>query len=92
MELKAVKALEDVHFAQVRSYLKATGLHVGLLMNFCASYAGSKTNRAVTGEGRNHESTREGKREERTQGLAEPWVRLAELRGNDMANSLEMDE
>lgn len=34
VELKAVKSLEDVHFAQVRSYLKATGLHVGLLLNF----------------------------------------------------------
>jgi GxxExxY protein len=34
VELKAIKALEDLHFAQVRSYLKATGLHVGLLMNF----------------------------------------------------------
>ena len=34
VELKAIKALEDIHFAQVRSYLKATGLHVGLLMNF----------------------------------------------------------
>src|SRR5689334_38649 len=36
VELKAIKALEDIHFAQVRSYLKATGLHVGLLMNFNA--------------------------------------------------------
>jgi len=36
VELKAIKALEDVHFAQVRSYLKATGLHVGLLLNFNA--------------------------------------------------------
>jgi GxxExxY protein len=36
VELKAVKALEDLHFAQLRSYLKATGLHVGLLMNFNA--------------------------------------------------------
>jgi GxxExxY protein len=36
VELKAVKALEDIHFAQVRSYLKATGLRVGLLMNFNA--------------------------------------------------------
>jgi GxxExxY protein len=34
VELKAVKALEDIHFAQVRSYLKATKLRVGLLMNF----------------------------------------------------------
>ena len=36
VELKAIKALEDVHYAQVKSYLKATGLHVGLLMNFNA--------------------------------------------------------
>jgi GxxExxY protein len=34
VELKAIKVLEDIHFAQVKSYLKATGLHVGLLMNF----------------------------------------------------------
>ena len=37
VELKAVKALEDVHYAQVKSYLKATGLHVGLLLNFNAA-------------------------------------------------------
>jgi GxxExxY protein len=37
VELKAVKAFEDIHFAQVRSYLKATGLHVGLLLNFNAT-------------------------------------------------------
>ncbi len=36
VELKAIKALEDIHFAQVRSHLKATGLHVGLLLNFNA--------------------------------------------------------
>jgi len=34
VELKAVKELTDVHFAQLRSYLKATGLKVGLLFNF----------------------------------------------------------
>jgi GxxExxY protein len=34
VELKAIKALEDIHFAQVKSYLKATGMHVGLLINF----------------------------------------------------------
>jgi GxxExxY protein len=34
VELKAVKDLNDVHFAQLRSYLKATGLKVGLLLNF----------------------------------------------------------
>lgn len=36
MELKAIKAFEDVHFAQLRSYLKATALRVGLLINFNA--------------------------------------------------------
>jgi GxxExxY protein len=34
VELKAVRALEDIHFAQVKSYLKATSLHIGLLLNF----------------------------------------------------------
>lgn len=37
VELKAVKSLEDIHFAQLRSYLKATGLKIGLLMNFNAT-------------------------------------------------------
>jgi GxxExxY protein len=32
--LKAVKAFEDIFFVKLKSYLKATGLHVGLLMNF----------------------------------------------------------
>ena len=36
VELKAVKALDDIHYAQVKSYLKATGLHIGLLLNFNA--------------------------------------------------------
>ena len=36
VELKAVKALEDIHFAQVKSYLKATGARTGLLLNFNA--------------------------------------------------------
>lgn len=36
VELKAVKALDEIHFAQVRSYLKATGHRVGLLLNFNA--------------------------------------------------------
>jgi len=34
VELKAHKELEDIHFAQVRSYLKATGLRLGLVLNF----------------------------------------------------------
>lgn len=34
IELKAVKAFEDIHYAQLRSYLKATDMKVGLLLNF----------------------------------------------------------
>jgi GxxExxY protein len=37
VELKAIKAFEDIHFAQVKSYLKATRLPVGLLFNFNAT-------------------------------------------------------
>jgi len=34
LELKAVKAFEEIHYAQLRSYLRATGAKVGLLLNF----------------------------------------------------------
>ncbi len=34
LEIKAVKALCDEHRAQVHNYLKATGMRLGLLVNF----------------------------------------------------------
>ena len=34
VELKAVKNIEDIHFAIVKSYLKASGKEHGLLINF----------------------------------------------------------
>lgn len=34
IELKTVEAIKDIHRAQVISYLKATRLRLGLLMNF----------------------------------------------------------
>ena len=37
VELKAIAALEDIHFAIVRSYLKAAGLADALLLNFAAT-------------------------------------------------------
>jgi len=37
VELKAISALEDIHFAIGRSYLKATNLEDGLLVNFATS-------------------------------------------------------
>jgi GxxExxY protein len=36
VELKAIQAIEDIHFAIVRSYLKATRLQTGLLLNFAS--------------------------------------------------------
>lgn len=34
VELKAVKKIEDIHFAIVKSYLKALGKEHGLIINF----------------------------------------------------------
>ena len=34
VELKACKAIEDIHLAQCLNYLKATGIHTCLLLNF----------------------------------------------------------
>ena len=36
VELKAISALKDIHFAIVRSYLKAANLHDALLLNFAS--------------------------------------------------------
>ena len=37
LELKAISALEDIHFAIVRSYLKAANLNDALLLNFATA-------------------------------------------------------
>jgi GxxExxY protein len=34
LELKSVDRLHEIHFVQLRSYLRAAGLHLGLLLNF----------------------------------------------------------
>ena len=34
VELKCVRDLISIHYAQLRSYLKASGLKVGILVNF----------------------------------------------------------
>ena len=36
VELKAIKSLEPIYFATVRSYLKATNLSTGLILNFAS--------------------------------------------------------
>jgi len=42
VELKAVTTFEDIHFAVVRSYLKASNLQDALLLNFAATKLGIK--------------------------------------------------
>ena len=37
VELKTVTAFDPIHFATVRSYLKATNCELGLLLNFAAT-------------------------------------------------------
>jgi GxxExxY protein len=39
LELKTVDELTKAHYDQIRSYLKATGLQVGILVNFSGSLA-----------------------------------------------------
>jgi GxxExxY protein len=34
VELKAIKEFEEIHTATILAYLRATGKHVGLLINF----------------------------------------------------------
>lgn len=34
IELKAINGIADIHMAQALSYMKATGLEIGLIINF----------------------------------------------------------
>jgi GxxExxY protein len=36
VEIKAIADITDIHRAQVMNYLKATGLRLGILVNFCS--------------------------------------------------------
>lgn len=47
VELKAAKCIEDIHLAQTLNYLKATGLKLGLILNFGQPRVGIK--RVVNG-------------------------------------------
>lgn len=42
LEIKETKSIDKVHQAQLLNYLKATGLRVGLILNFGASRLGIK--------------------------------------------------
>ncbi len=42
LEIKSAKAIEDGHQAQLINYLKATGIHRGLILNFGTAKLGFK--------------------------------------------------
>ncbi len=47
LEIKAVEMLNDVHFAQLLTYLKLTNCKLGLLMNFNVSLIKNGIRRVV---------------------------------------------
>ena len=59
LELKAVEELADAHRAQVLNYLNATGLELGLLVNF-GHYPGLEWERIVRTKNTRPSSTDEG--------------------------------
>jgi GxxExxY protein len=42
LEIKAAKTIDDTHQAQLINYLKATGIHRGLILNFVTTKLGRK--------------------------------------------------
>jgi GxxExxY protein len=50
LELKCVERITDVHLAQLLSYLKLSGMHVGLLLNFHVKQLKDGTKRIVNGD------------------------------------------
>jgi GxxExxY protein len=49
VELKSVGELQDVHYKQLFSYLKLTGRHLGLLVNFNSANIRTAIHRVVCG-------------------------------------------
>jgi GxxExxY protein len=58
VELKAVEALNDVHLAQVLTYLKLTKNRLGLLINFNVAKLTNGIKRVVNGYGKVHITTK----------------------------------
>lgn len=47
VEIKSVEALQDVHYKQVTTYLKLSGLKLGILVNFTSSLINKDIHRIV---------------------------------------------
>jgi len=47
LELKSVEKLEPIHFKQLLTYLRLTGVHLGLLINFGESILKNGIHRVV---------------------------------------------
>ena len=58
VELKAVRKLEDVHFAQVNTYLKVSGCRIGLLINFNVRLLRHGLHRLIRPDARSDDSGR----------------------------------
>lgn len=50
IELKSIKKLEDVHFKQLLTYLKLSGLKLGLLINFNETLLKNGIKRIINGQ------------------------------------------
>jgi GxxExxY protein len=50
VEIKAVDALNDIHFAQLLTYLKLSGCKLGLLINFYVALLRSGIRRVIHGQ------------------------------------------
>ncbi len=49
IEIKSVEALNDVHLAQILTYLRLSGCKLGLLINFNVKYLKSGIKRVING-------------------------------------------
>ena len=49
IELKSVRELQDIHYAQTLTYLKLTGFKLGLLINFNCMQVSKQFKRVVNG-------------------------------------------
>lgn len=58
LELKAVSKMTDEHWAQIQNYLKATGMKLGLLVNF-GHYPKAEVERIAVERGRYQQATKD---------------------------------